>query len=988
MIHLHPQSLPNRPAPRIFACVLVLAMLAALLMVSSTTLAEDSPENDTYGSSSTAETVDGGTESEPESEPLSPGDASSSSASSAKEANTPAVEDATTDEVDPEPDDAEAPAAAEQVGQDDDPVAGPSASSTREEEDAKLATADEGYRGGSIPILRFTFRDDLDPDTGEVVLSGDNKIENVNTSPNHVYRATGVSCDLVVPASWDNPESDLLDGVSGYKGASSLEVEFFRGRGNSTWRDAKKPYKFKLEKKADLFGMGKNKHWVLMANSYDATLSIDRIVGWIGDQMGLDYTPRGVPVDLYLNDTYYGNYLLMEEVRIDENRVEIDEVAADASDPDSAEITGGYLFGTSSKPTTTDDEKFSTSRGTPFSYVTPEYPSPLTAAQEAQQAYLKSYLDRVEEAVFGEGFVNGAGESVWDLMDQDTFASYWWIQEFSTNRDAYATPSTYLYKTRDQAGVPGTLYWGPLWDFDFVWDAMEIEGFDNTNTYEMPWPERLRSDPEFVELLKERWTKLDGILENITKDGGLIDQYIAELSTSWDANNERWNASGRDSDWDNNSCKNALNELRSHFETRRAWINAHLDDIKTTFRTITFMDGDVVVASDNKRADRGWNPDSPEMPKDKDGLLFDGWYSDSGEQYSSETNYYEDTVFRAKYIDPATVAAATGIYFPTSEIWISNPLILNYDLVPFGAKDTRIVWSSSDESVLTVDANGCVTPVEGCLDGKETAEAVVTAHLVGSGQEASVRLVVYDDQAMTLPEPESITFDKTAQVEVGEYLKLECTSEPVPNVLHWNYNLRFSVEDEDIAMVTDTGVVLGKKPGTTTVMVERYNQTTWDAETVAAIKLTVVESKGDAEYTLTFKLNGGTLNGSKNDVIIRCKNSETITIPQAPTRAGYTFDYWKGSHYEPGDKYKATGDHTFTAQWKRNKQESEATHPAKDSKSTSSSSSKGKNSSTHSASKGATPRTWDDFDPLPYIAVSGAAALAFAVAFRMRQRKE
>ncbi|MDO4891648.1 MAG: hypothetical protein Q3963_09785, partial [Coriobacteriaceae bacterium] len=169
MIHLHPQSLPNRPAPRIFACVLVLAMLAALLMVSSTTLAEDLPENDTYGSSSTAKTVDGGTGSEPENEPLSPGDAPSSSASSTEEAGTPAAEGITPDEGTLKPDDAEAPAAAEQVERDDDPAAEPSTSSAREEEGAKLATADEGYRGGSIPILRFTFRDDLNPETGKVV---------------------------------------------------------------------------------------------------------------------------------------------------------------------------------------------------------------------------------------------------------------------------------------------------------------------------------------------------------------------------------------------------------------------------------------------------------------------------------------------------------------------------------------------------------------------------------------------------------------------------------------------------------------------------------------------------------------------------------------------------------------------------------------------------------------------------------------------------
>ena len=43
--------------------------------------------------------------------------------------------------------------------------------------------------------------------------------------------------------------------------------------------------------------MGKNKHWVLIANFYDTSLTVDRLVGWIGEQMGIAFTPRAVPVD-------------------------------------------------------------------------------------------------------------------------------------------------------------------------------------------------------------------------------------------------------------------------------------------------------------------------------------------------------------------------------------------------------------------------------------------------------------------------------------------------------------------------------------------------------------------------------------------------------------------------------------------------------------------------------------------------------------------
>ena len=40
---------------------------------------------------------------------------------------------------------------------------------------------------------------------------------------------------------------------------------------------------------------------------------------------------------------------------------------------------------------------------------------------------------------------------------------------------------------------------------------------------------------------------------------------------------------------------------------------------------------------------------------------------------------------------------------------------------------------------------------------------------------------------------------------------------------------------------------------------------------------------------------------------------EMIRIPLGPTKAGFEFDYWQGSQYEPGDLYLVTGPHTFTA---------------------------------------------------------------------------
>ncbi|MBQ1484383.1 MAG: InlB B-repeat-containing protein [Eubacterium sp.] len=70
------------------------------------------------------------------------------------------------------------------------------------------------------------------------------------------------------------------------------------------------------------------------------------------------------------------------------------------------------------------------------------------------------------------------------------------------------------------------------------------------------------------------------------------------------------------------------------------------------------------------------------------------------------------------------------------------------------------------------------------------------------------------------------------------------------------------------------------------------------------------------QFTITYDLNGGTMDGKTGKVQVVVDEGTTITLP-TPTREGYTFDYWEGSRYEAGAKYTVTGDHTFTAQWKK-----------------------------------------------------------------------
>lgn len=121
-----------------------------------------------------------------------------------------------------------------------------------------------------------------------------------------------------VPASmWIDGNGLYADELL-YEG--NLEIKL---RGNSTKYRPKRPYKIKLEDKADLFGMGANKHWVLLANDIDHTLIRNKVVYDFAAAIGMDYAPESVLAAVVLDGSYQGVYQLCEHVRVGKERVNI-----------------------------------------------------------------------------------------------------------------------------------------------------------------------------------------------------------------------------------------------------------------------------------------------------------------------------------------------------------------------------------------------------------------------------------------------------------------------------------------------------------------------------------------------------------------------------------------------------------------------------------------------------------------------------------------
>lgn len=106
-----------------------------------------------------------------------------------------------------------------------------------------------------------------------------------------------------------------------------------RGRGNSTWNTAfsKLPYKIKLDKKTNLMGFGNSKHWALLANYMDESLIRNTTSYDLSGAMGMNYL-KSTHVELIFNGVYAGNYQLVGNVRIDDDRVNIHDWEDTAGD--------------------------------------------------------------------------------------------------------------------------------------------------------------------------------------------------------------------------------------------------------------------------------------------------------------------------------------------------------------------------------------------------------------------------------------------------------------------------------------------------------------------------------------------------------------------------------------------------------------------------------------------------------------------------------
>ena len=259
-------------------------------------------------------------------------------------------------------------------------------------------------------------------------------------------------------------------------------------RGNTTFREPKKPFGIKFPQKQCFFGLENNRSFVLLANACDES--------HIRNAIGLDMARVfGIPASryayliLYINGYYGGLYQITNKVDVGKNAIDIINLdkmnqLVNAKPIDSFEwfglgrekqvilrkgvlldnnpddITGGYLLDITGSPQQYNKSisGFVSEAKDNVRIKSPQYAS----AQEVD--YIAKRYNEMERAVLSVNGINPVtGKHYSDYIDVESFARYYLLNELLMNWDG-GWSSFMMYKNRDT--IDPKLYAGPAWDYD------------------------------------------------------------------------------------------------------------------------------------------------------------------------------------------------------------------------------------------------------------------------------------------------------------------------------------------------------------------------------------------------------------------------------------------------------------------------------------------------------------------------------------------
>lgn len=224
-----------------------------------------------------------------------------------------------------------------------------------------------------------------------------------------------------------------------------------RTRGHSTRFMPKRPYRVRFDENTSLFGMKSAKNYILLADYVDRSMVRNGLTVYMSKLLDTNmYTLDYRFVDLYLNQRYRGQYLLIERVEFQKNRLDIE--------PNLTLDDAGFMVELDFQVYVQNqgNENLEWFRVNDKPYVIKE-PNPITTLgyQFRHTRYMSNYFKDMRNAL-----INRSNYETY--IDVDNWIDYFLIQEIAKNVDV-GWGSVYMVKE-----TGGKLKHMPLWDFDLA----------------------------------------------------------------------------------------------------------------------------------------------------------------------------------------------------------------------------------------------------------------------------------------------------------------------------------------------------------------------------------------------------------------------------------------------------------------------------------------------------------------------------------------
>ena len=339
-----------------------------------------------------------------------------------------------------------------------------------------------------------------------------------------------------------------------------------------------------------LFDWPSDNDWILYAPYTDKAMIRNVLTYDLGRQMG-QYAPRTKLCEVILNGTYIGVYVLMERIKINPGRVDVDPLLY--SDTLDNHLTGGYII--KIDKTTAGGVIAWTS---PYTAQAPStgpiyyqlHDPDISELHPLQLNYIHNYVDNWETVLKSTNFANPQ-TGFRAFSDELSFIDFMLINELSKNVDGYRI-STFLHKKRFSEG--GKLFAGPLWDFNLGWGNANYCQGGQTSGWEINfnsvcqgngslmnpfWFNRMLQDTVFANNVNCRWTDLRTSILSDSNLMSYIDSMATILTEPAVRNYNRWPILGVYV-WPNNYVGNTYQEeityMKNWILARTAWMDANM----------------------------------------------------------------------------------------------------------------------------------------------------------------------------------------------------------------------------------------------------------------------------------------------------------------------------------------------------------------------------------------------------------------------------